>query len=55
MSATLSQRYITATTNLGAASENDVRAELEGSIGEIITAGITMGNGEFNRWSCDNR
>ena len=49
MSATLSQRYITATTNLGAASENVVRAELEGSVGVTIAAGITMGNGEFNR------
>ena len=44
MTATLTQRYITATTkNLGAALESDVRAELEASIADAIEARIEQG------------
>ena len=44
MTATLTQRYITATTkSLGAASEGDVRAELEASIADAIEARVEQG------------
>ncbi|TFD58164.1 hypothetical protein E3T39_12760 [Cryobacterium suzukii] len=44
MTATLTQRYITATTkNLGTASDADVRAELEGSIADAIDARVEQG------------
>ena len=44
MTTTLTQRYITATTkNLGAASESDVRDELEGSIADAIDARVEQG------------
>ena len=44
MTATLTQRYITATTkNLSAALESDVRAELEGSIADAIDARVDQG------------
>ena len=44
MTATLTQRYITATTkSLGPASEGDVRAELEASIADAIDARVEQG------------
>ncbi|WP_104134626.1 permease prefix domain 1-containing protein [Cryobacterium sp. Y62] len=44
MTATLTQRYITGTTkNLGAASEGDVRAELEASNADALDARIEQG------------